>query len=168
MLPHLDAAYNLACWLTGNADEAQDLTQESFLKAFRHFHAFRGENSRAWLLAIVRNVCYDWLQNRTFLSKIIPENPDGEWDAPCNHYNPELATLRADDKLIINRALAALPFEFREAIVLRELEDCTYNEISVITGAPLGTVMSRLARGREQLRRLLTEDFKEECRNAVR
>jgi len=159
MLPHLDAAYNLARWLTRNSDETEDIVQESFIKAFRHFNTFRGENSRSWLLAIVRNNCYDWLKAQKRHSEIRMAIHAQELDAPTLQHNPEISFFNDVNRAIIDKALAELPVEFREAIVLRELEDCSYQEISAITGAPLGTVMSRLARGRSMLRDKLAAEF---------
>ena len=158
-LPHLNAAYNLARWLTRSDQDAQDVVQEAYLRAFKFFDGFHGEDARAWLLAIVRNTTYTWLrQNR----EPVPHVPfDEEFDdlnqassatlceQPDN--NPAAILARCDDKRLLDQALAQLAVEFREVLVLRELENLSYKEISAIAGIPIGTVMSRLARGRRLL-----------------
>ena len=162
-LPHLNAAYNLARWLTHSDQDAQDVVQEAYLRAFKFFDGFHGEDARAWLLAIVRNTTYTWLrQNRDHV-----QNPSFDeafddlyaagsatlCDQPDN--NPAAILARNDDKRLLDRALAQLPVEFREVLVLRELESLSYKEISGIAGIPIGTVMSRLARGRKLLQACL-------------
>lgn len=158
-LPHLDAAYNLARWLTRNDHDAHDVVQEAYLRAFRFFDGFHGDNARSWLLAIVRNTCYTWLQqNRgwnanTSLDELLDSgNADPVLAAvETSEDGPEKLMLRQDDRALVNRALERLPEEFREVLVLKELEELTYREIAAVTGVPLGTVMSRLARARKQL-----------------
>jgi len=154
VLPHLDAAYNLARWLTRNDQDAQDVVQEAYLRAFRFFSGFRGGEARAWLLKIVRNTCYTWLQQNR------PQHATEEFDerlfgpdplAP----NPEEALLRSDSGKLLRQALEILPTDFREVLILRELEGMSYKEISAVTGMPLGTVMSRLSRARSGLRQSL-------------
>ena len=154
VLPHLDAAYNLARWLTRNDQDAQDVVQEACLRAFRFFGGFRGGEARAWLLKIVRNTCYTWLQQNR------PQQPTAQFDeelfgpdpnAPC----PEEALLRSDSSKLLRRALEILPADFREVLILRELEGMSYKEISEVTGMPPGTVMSRLSRARSALRQSL-------------
>ncbi len=154
MLPHLDAAYNLARWLLRADDGAEDVVQESYLKAFRFFDGFRGENSRAWILTIVRNSCYSWLRRRQgqHSAKQLDEEAELTEENPAN---PEILYERAQDSQLLHRALEALPVEFREAIVLRELEGFSYKEIADILDVPLGTVMSRIARARKHLRAIL-------------
>ena len=155
VLPHLDAAYNLARWLTRNDEDAQDVTQESFLRAFRFFDGYQGGNMRAWLLTIVRNTCYTWLhQNR-------PPNSAEVFDEEI-HSNelsggadPEIQVLASADKETLRRALAELPEIFREVLVLREMEGMSYKEIADVASVSLGTVMSRLARARTRLRESL-------------
>jgi len=159
VLPHLDAAYNLARWLAGNDHDAQDVAQEASLRAFRFFGNFRGENPRAWLLTIVRNTFYTWLrQNRP------PENTveiddetlameDLSTNVPA--VDPQFADADA-----VRRAIAALPVEFREIVILREMEGFSYKEIADLAGVPIGTVMSRLARARRQLQVRLAAEFK--------
>jgi RNA polymerase sigma-70 factor, ECF subfamily len=155
VLPHLDAAYNLARWLTRNEQDAQDVTQEAFLRAFRFFEGYQGGNMRAWLLTIVRNTCYTWLhQNRppdsaeVFDEEIHSNELSGGAD-------PELQVLANADKATVHRALEELPGIFREVLVLRELEGMSYKEIADVAGVSLGTVMSRLARARTRLRQSL-------------
>jgi RNA polymerase sigma-70 factor (ECF subfamily) len=153
-LPHLDAAYNLARWLTRNDHDAQDVVQEAYLRALKFFSGFRGGDGRAWLLTIVRHTCYDWLrQNRRYepLTDLDEEPRDVESDA----LDPEALLLRAADNQLLRQALEELPVEFREAVILRELEGLSYKEIADIAGLPLGTVMSRLARARHRLKQYL-------------
>jgi RNA polymerase sigma factor (sigma-70 family) len=153
-LPHLDAAYNLARWLTRNDQDAEDVVQNSYLRAFRSFDGFRGGDGRAWLLAIVRNTGYNWLQqNRVheLSSPFDEEIHGGAYDT----FNPERLLLQSADNQMLREALEELPVEFREVIILRELEDLSYKEIADISGMPIGTVMSRLARGRKRLQRFL-------------
>ncbi len=152
VLPHLDAAYNLARHLVRNADDAEDAVQEACLRAMRYFGGFRGGDGRAWLLAIVRNACYTQLRR-------------GRADAAATEFDEEIHTAAGDEpapeadlarKLTaesLERALERLPLVFREVIVLRELEDLSYTEIAEIAGVPIGTVMSRLARARARLQR---------------
>ncbi|GCF11549.1 sigma-70 family RNA polymerase sigma factor [Dictyobacter arantiisoli] len=161
ILPHLDAAYNLARWLTHNDQDAQDMVQESCLRAFRFFQGFRGGDSRTWLLTIVRNTCYTWLQQQRANEFTVPFQEELH-DVECDTENPETLHLRHIDQQKLRTALETLPVEFREAIILRELEELPYREISVITHVPLGTVMSRLARGRKWLQRYLAAHMNEE------
>ncbi len=163
-LPHLDSAYNLARWLTRDADEAQDLVQESYLRAFRAFDGFRGDNARPWLLAIVRNTCYTWLSQHRRAEVEIPYDDDvhgGETgvDSVANSAhdnNPETILSRLDDVRLVDEALRQLPVGYREVVVLRDIDDLSYKEVAQIAGLPIGTVMSRLARGRALLLKHLT------------
>jgi RNA polymerase sigma-70 factor (ECF subfamily) len=155
MLPHLDAAYRLARWLMRNEQDAQDVAQEAYLRAFRFFPGFRGGDARAWLLKIVRNTCYTWLlANRPlqdaaeFDENLFP--PDS--CAP----NPEEAMLQNDSSTLVRKAMEKLPPNYREVLILRELEGMSYKEIADITGMPAGTVMSSLSRARGRLRQILT------------
>ena len=162
-LPHLNAVYNLARWLSHSDHDAQDIVQEAYLRAFKFFEGFHGEGARAWLLAIVRNTAYTWLrQNRESVSHLPFDEEFDDFNQlgsatlcqqPDN--NPVAILARNDDKRLLDQALAQLPLEFREVLVLRELEDCSYKEISEIAGIPIGTVMSRLARGRRLLQACL-------------
>ena len=152
VVPHLAAAYNLARWLTRNDHDAEDVVQEAYLRAFRFFDSFRGTDGRAWILAIVRNACYTWLQqNRREQVALEDEMSDLEDQRP----NPEALHLADVDQQLLRKAIEDLPEEFREAIILRELEGLSYKEIGGITGAPIGTVMSRLARARQRLEQAL-------------
>lgn len=153
VLPHLNAAYNLARWLTRNSDDAEDMVQESYLRAFRAFDGFQGGDGRAWLLAVVRNTCYTWLRKKG-------EQPILEFDEQI--HSGDEADSGAEAKLVNQAALSslqhcieALQLEFREAMVLRELEELSYKEISAIARVPIGTVMSRLARARKKLQECL-------------
>ena len=154
MLPHLGAAYNLARWLAREA--ADDVTQEAMLRAFRAFDGYRGGDAKAWLLAIVRN-CHYTAAGQTRKTVPLPEDSQIASDAP----DPERSAIDRDRARKLNRAIASLPEEFRETLVLREMEDLSYREIAEITGAPIGTVMSRLARARALLRERWTAETKE-------
>jgi RNA polymerase sigma factor (sigma-70 family) len=155
MLPHLDAAYNLARWLTGSAADAEDAVQDACVRALTFFDGFRGVDGKAWLLTIVRNTCYDRLRkNRRLTPLAAPEELDRARDRSPG---PEAEQLRLADERMLQEGLAALPAEYREALVLRELEGLPYREIAQVTGVPIGTVMSRLARGRKRLGEALKE-----------
>lgn len=155
VLPHLDAAYNLARWMMRNEQDAQDVAQEAYLRAFRFFPGFRAGDARAWLLKIVRNTCYTWLHvNR-------PLQDAAEFDentfSPDSHaLNPEEIVLQNDSGNLIRKALVMLAPTSREVLILRELEGMSYKEIAEITGMPMGSVMSSLSRARDRLRQALT------------
>jgi RNA polymerase sigma-70 factor (ECF subfamily) len=160
-MPHLDAAYNLARWLTRNEHDAEDVVQDAYLRAFRFFGGFRGDEGRAWLLAIVRNTCYSWLEkNRPaeVSTGFDDETPAGEragFDPDmlaAEGGNPEAIALQNAHRRILDHAIAAMPLGFREVLILRELEDLSYKEIARVVDVPVGTVMSRLARARKLLR----------------
>lgn len=150
LLPHLDAAYNLARWLTGNAEDAQDVVQDAFLRALTFFDGFHGEDGRGWLLTIVRNTCYDWLRKNRKLAEVMGAEEEVEL-APDRMPDPEALQLRHADQRLVREGIEKLPAEYREALVLRELEGMSYKQIARVTGAPIGTVMSRLARARHRL-----------------
>ena len=157
-LQHLDSAYNLARWLTRNDHDAEDAVQEAYLRAFKYFGGFDGRNGRAWLLTIVRHACYDLLnRNRRAPTMAFDDLADGAEPAADPTAlpvpDPELLLTRARDGRLVNELVAALPEAFREVVVLRELEDLSYQEIAEVIGIPAGTVMSRLARGRALLRK---------------
>jgi len=155
VLPHLDAAYNLARWLTRNTQDAEDVVQEAYLRAFRFFGGFHGGNARAWLLKIVRNTCYTWLhQNRTHQATDLFDEQIHTDVAESR--NPETLLLQRADGQLLNQALDELPTDFREVLVLLELEGLSYKEIAEVLGTPIGTVMSRLARARHRLRESLS------------
>lgn len=158
-LPHLDAAYNLARWLAGNDHDAADVVQEAYLRAFKYFHSFTGGNARAWLLSIVRNAAYDWRsRNREIPVGDAVAESDGSPDVfeRAGGEDPFSLLLRERERARINQAIAALPFDSREVVVLREIEGLSYREIAEVLSIPMGTVMSRLARARDMLRKLLT------------
>jgi RNA polymerase sigma-70 factor, ECF subfamily len=164
VMPHLDAGYNLARWLTRNDHDAQDVVQEAYLRAARSFDRYRGGDPRSWLLTIVRNTCYTWLrQNRGRGAAGSPGTTDEGWEeVPADSAGqPEVQFIRAADRRLLQEALELLPAEFREALVLRELEGFSYKEIADITDVPLGTVMSRLARARKQLQQSVLRRMKD-------
>ena len=156
-LPHLGAAYNLARWLVHNEHDAEDVVQEAYLRAFKSFGGYYGGNSRSWLLTIVRNTCYTWLQkNRgVHVAESIDESHLDELG--LDFADPEVLLLQSVDAQIVRGALTELPVEFREVVVLREMEGFSYKEIADVIDLPLGTVMSRLARGRKRLHALLAQ-----------
>jgi RNA polymerase sigma-70 factor (ECF subfamily) len=154
VMPHRDAAYNLARWILRGRAQAEDVTQEAFLRAYRSFAGFQTGNARGWLLQIVRNCCFTWLQQNQVAEEMTEFD---EQTMPPKPENPESLAMAAYDRERLQRALEDLPGHFREIIVLRELEGCSYKEIAAITTRPIGTVMSALARARQQLRTILTE-----------
>jgi RNA polymerase sigma factor (sigma-70 family) len=156
ILPHLDDAYNLARWLTRQEQDADDVVQEAMLRAYQFFDSFQGSCSRPWLLSIVRNTCYTWLQRNK------AREPKASFDEEIHSgartsVSPTTHSLALEERGLLRQAIEQLPQEFREAIVLRELEGLSYKEIAEISGIPLGTVMSRLARGRDQLQQCLSD-----------
>jgi RNA polymerase sigma-70 factor (ECF subfamily) len=165
-LPHLPAAYNLARWLLRDDRQAEDAVQEAFLRAFRFFDDLRGDEARPWLLGVVRNACYDWMRQHRHLADQVEfdELRDSDVDGPTL---ASPAPLHADPALLhearrrgqrVNAAIAALAPPFREVIVLRELEDMSYEDIARVAGVPIGTVMSRLSRARAVLRAALKDE----------
>ncbi len=147
VLPHLDSAYGFARWLTRDPVAAQDLAQESMLRALRYFHAFRGEEARPWLLRIVRNTWVDSVSDRGIDALPLEAAAERAVDGP----DPEQSALAGDRRRHVAAALAALPVDVREVLVLREIEDLSYKQIAAVLDLPVGTVMSRLARAREKL-----------------
>lgn len=158
VLAHLNSAYNLARWLLGSEDEAEDAVQDACLRAFQGFERFQGGDSGAWLLKIVRNTCYTALARR---GRTVRLSVEDELGLPSSGPSPEDVALSAASAETLKGALSRLPTEFMEVIVLREIEGMSYREIAEIADVPLGTVMSRLARGRDRLRALLTEALRE-------
>ncbi len=155
VMPHLDAAHDLARWLTKGDRDAEDVVQTAFLRALQFFDGFHGDNARPWLLAIVRNTFYSWLQKNRAQELATPFDEEVHGDAGRDAgRDPEIDLLLRADRHLLRQALEALPVAYREAIVLRELEGLSYKEIAEIAGIPIGTVMSRLARARRHL-----EDF---------
>jgi RNA polymerase sigma-70 factor (ECF subfamily) len=154
LVAHMDAAYNLARWLLRNETDAEDVVQEAYLRAFSHFAGFRGGDGRAWLLAIVRNTCYDRLKQNGSLG----QNTDFDeavHSASRQTSDPEALFILEERAELVRESLAELPAEDREVLVLRELEELSYREIANIVGIPLGTVMSRLSRARQRLQQRL-------------
>jgi RNA polymerase sigma factor (sigma-70 family) len=158
VVTHLDAAFNLARWLLRGRADAEDVAQEAMLRALRFFRGFHGGDSRAWLLQIVRNTCYTWLEKNR------PMDLSTEFDEECHSpailathasATPESLAIAGDNRERLTRAIEALPPRFREVLVLRELEGCSYKEIAAITSIPIGTVMSTLARARTRLQQTL-------------
>ena len=150
VLPHLDAAYRLAKWLTRNEHDAEDVVQEASLRAFRYFRTFSGGNGRAWFLRIVRNTCYGW-RGHTFQERTDPfDEEQHRSDRPAT--DPETLLLQTDDVALIERVMSKLPARFRELLVLRELEGLSYRELADVMGVPVGTVMSGLSRARQAFR----------------
>jgi RNA polymerase sigma-70 factor (ECF subfamily) len=150
IVPHLNAAYNLARWLTRNPDVADDLVQEAYLRAFRFFDGFHGGDGRAWLLAVVRNTCLTWLRRNKSGGASVEFNE--EVHAPTGGQENVEERLVNNAKIdALRRCVESLPVEYREIVVMRELEELSYREIAEAAGVPIGTVMSRLSRGRMRL-----------------
>jgi RNA polymerase sigma-70 factor (ECF subfamily) len=150
MVPHLDAAYNLARWLTRNPRDAEDLVQESYLRAFRFFDGFHGGDGKAWLLAVVRNTCLTWLGKKTGASNVV-EFDEQRHVSREDPGNVEDTLVRRSTIDSLRDCVEGLPAEYREIIVMRELEEMSYREIADAVAVPVGTVMSRLSRGRSRL-----------------
>ena len=159
ILPHLDAAYNIARWLARNDDDAADIVQEACIRAFKGLGQMNGA-PKPWFLTIVRNTAYTFLSRRQGFagSAYLDEAEDVEWDGP----NPEQAMMLAKDKEMVGKFLEELPAEYREVVILRDLEDLSYKEIAEVTGVPIGTVMSRLNRARHRLQQRLADRTPEE------
>jgi RNA polymerase sigma factor (sigma-70 family) len=156
ILPHMDAAYNLARWLARNDHDAEDLVQESYLRAFKFFGSFHGANARGWLLTIVRNTCYTWFrENRT--EELTTSFNEEIHSTEADPFDPQKLLLQRESSQLLKQALEELPLEFREVLVLRELEGLSYKEIAVIADIPPGTVLSRLARARTRLKQCLSK-----------
>jgi len=161
VLPHLDAAYNLARWLLRNDQDAEDVTQDSMLRAYRFFDGFRGANAKAWLLTIVRNASYSWLARKRLNISVVgadvsPRHDDPDpIDAAATEETPESLLAVKVELAALQDGLDQLPVEYREVLVLRELEELSYKEISAAIDVPLGTVMSRLSRARSLLAQAL-------------
>jgi RNA polymerase sigma-70 factor (ECF subfamily) len=162
VLPHLDSAFNLARWLARNDQDAEDIVQEAYLRAFKFFDGFHGDNGRPWLLGIVRNTFHTWYeqnkaqrQGTEFDEQLHGTDSVENSSSAFADGNPETVLMRKDARCQVNKALKELSTEFREVLILRDLEDLSYKEIAAIVGIPIGTVMSRLARGRKQLAQTL-------------
>jgi RNA polymerase sigma-70 factor (ECF subfamily) len=152
--PHLTRAYNLARLLVGNAADAEDLVQDASLRAFRALDGYHGGDAKTWLLVIVRNVCYSFLGGKRRDENVV-EFEEEQHSATKVAETAESAVLKNADSATIRRAIEELPPEFREALVLREMEELSYRQIAEITGVAMGTVMSRLSRARQFLRQKL-------------
>jgi RNA polymerase sigma-70 factor (ECF subfamily) len=161
ILPHLDAAYNFARWLLRNDSDAQDVVQETYLRAFKFFGGYHGGDSRAWLLTIARNTCYTWLQQNRARELMNPID-DVLDSAASDDPDPEAVLLQRIEGEQLRQALEELPIEFREVIVLREMEGLSYKEIAALADLPIGTVMSRLARARKRLQLMMAGRLRQE------
>ena len=151
LLSHLDSAYNLARWLVRNADDAEDVVQEAYLRAFQYSDGFRGGDARAWLFTIVRNTAYTWLRkSRAF--EPVTEFDEQIATSGVEMPNPEQLLLQKADGRLVEQAMSQLPVRFREILILRELEGFSYKQIADMMGVPMGTVMSTLSRARERFR----------------
>lgn len=161
VLPHLGAAYNLARWLTSNDTDAEDIVQEAYLRAYKFFGGFHGTDGRAWLLTIVRNTTYTWLQQKRSpqLTTVFDEEIHS---VESDDSNPETLLMQNLDSQLLRQSMEALPLEFREVMILRELEGLSYKEIADVADIPVGTVMSRLARARKRLQLSLTHRMNKE------
>jgi RNA polymerase sigma-70 factor, ECF subfamily len=173
---HIDAAYNLAYWLVRDRDDAKDVVQDAYLRAYRAFDTFAGDAIKPWLLTIVRNVAYRWLSVRKRNANVISfdgalsgRDQDAErvLDVPSGDRSAEELMIGHAEQVTVRRALDELPPIFREVLVLRELEGLSYQEIAHASGIPIGTVMSRIARARDQLRGALTRLIAKEDRDAL-
>ena len=160
VLPHLDAAFNLSRWLLHGRADAEDVAQEAMLRSFRFFRGFNGGDARAWLLQIVRNTCYTWLEKNRQVELMTEFDEDLHQQSAAT---PEALAIAGDNRERLARALETLPLRFREVLVLREFEGCSYKEIAAITSVPIGTVMSALARARQRLQRALTQPAQQEA-----
>ena len=154
VLPHLDAAFNYARWLTRNDADAEDVVQDACVRAIRFFSSLRDDNARAWLFTIVRNAWYSRVSRKANVAGGTRLN-DGQDERPDNALDPEERLLQQHTIALVRAALEQLPVDFREVIVLREIEGLSYKEIAEVAGVPVGTVMSRLARARERLQTIL-------------
>jgi RNA polymerase sigma factor (sigma-70 family) len=154
VVPHLEAAFTYARWLTRNDPEAEDVVQDACVRAMRYFPSLRDDNARAWLFGIVRNTWYSLMARRTGLAEMMPLMPlDSTRDHPADAaHDPEALLVREQAVTLVRHALEQLPADFREVIVLREIEGLSYKEIAVAANIPIGTVMSRLLRARKHLR----------------
>jgi len=163
VLPHMDSAYGLARWLTRDPAQAEEAVQEAYLRAFKYFGSFRGEDARPWILGVVRNACYRLLERDGPIATPFDEEAHGEDAVAAGTVvrfpvDPEAAAIERAERELLQRCLRELPAEYRETLVLRELQGCSYREIARIAEVPLGTVMSRLSRARRLLQRALAGD----------
>lgn len=159
-VPHLNAAYNLARWLTRNDHDAQDVVQEAYLRAFKFFDGYRGGDARAWILKIVRHTCFTWLARNRPVEIVAASESEIDEERAIEHEaltatdsDPETSLLQRLDAKLLNDLIAKLPPLYREILVLRETEEMSYRDIAEVLELPIGTVMSRLARARQRLQR---------------
>ena len=164
VMPHQDAAFNLARWLLRSRVDAEDVTQEALIRAYRFFGGFHGGDARAWLLQIVRNACYTWMEKNRAVDLTTEFNETIHQPGTAT---PETAAMAANERERLMKALELLPVRSREVIVLRELEGCSYKEIAAIAAVPIGTVMSTLARARERLLEILRPATAKEVRREL-
>lgn len=165
-LPFLDAAYNLARWIVPHDQDAKDIVQEAYLRAFKGYHGFRGGNSRAWLLTIVRNTAYDWLNRHAADQKLVPYEDEKHAEIiSFNQSGNEIVSEKRKEYL--QSALERLPTEFREIIILYEFEGLSYKELALALGLPVGTVMSRLSRARRRLQQEFAQVRSSEAANEL-
>jgi RNA polymerase sigma-70 factor (ECF subfamily) len=150
IVPHLNAAYNLAMWLTRNPHDAEDVVQEAYLRAFRFFDGFRGGDAKAWLLTVVRNTCHTWIHREKGTRTMVMFEEQMHC-AELDNTNPEGMLLEKFNVESLRECLEALPVDYREVVILRELEEMSYRDIADLIKIPLGTVMSRLSRARRRL-----------------
>jgi RNA polymerase sigma-70 factor (ECF subfamily) len=156
VLPHLGDAYSLARWITGSHADAEDVVQDACLRAFRAIGGFTGGSARPWVLTIVRNTAYTWLRKNRPSAVLVVDDLESVEVAQANHgtldrETPETALIAKADAACLEAAIASLPTSYRETLILRDVQGLPYREIAEVTGAPIGTVMSRLARGRDQV-----------------
>ena len=165
-LPYLDAAYNLARWIVQHDQDAQDVVQEAYLRAFKGYHGFRGGNGRAWLLTIVRNTAYNWLNRHAADEKLVPYEEEKHAEiVSFNESTKEIVSEKVKEHL--QSALGRLPTEFREIIILYEIEGLSYKELALALGLPPGTVMSRLSRARRRLQQEFAQVRSSEAANGL-
>ncbi len=165
-LPFLDAAYNLARWIVQHDQDAQDIVQEAYMRAFKGYHGYRGGNGRAWLLTIVRNTAYTWINRRAADGKLVPY--EEEKHAAVISFNQSGNEMVSEKrKEYLQTALERLPTEFREIIILYELEGLSYKELALALGLPVGTVMSRLSRARRRLQQEFAQFRNSEAANEL-
>jgi RNA polymerase sigma factor (sigma-70 family) len=157
VMPHIDEAYRLAHWLTGNRTDAEDVVQDASLRAFRAIREYAGGNARSWVLSIVRNTAYSWLRKNRSSAVVIVEDLEAVERERAEPVEPEASLIAKADAEQLRTAIAALPMPFRETLVLRDLEGLDYREIAEATQVPIGTVMSRLARARRKLMSIIAQ-----------
>lgn len=162
VMQHQDAAFNFARWMLRSREDAEDVTQEAMLRAYRFFGGYHGGDARAWLLQIVRNSCYTWLEKNRSADLMTEFDETAHFSATAT---PEASAIATSERERLGKALESLPPRSREVLILRELEGCSYKEIATITSIPIGTVMSTLARARERLQRTLTSPARTEVRS---